>query len=316
MRAIEGIHHITAVARTPSRNWRFYTRVLGERLVKKTVNFDDPGSYHLYYGDGRGSPGTLATFFLWERMRPAVPGANAVSSVAYAVPETSLAFWADRLRGHGVQMEWFRRFGESGLAFADPDGLSLELLGRSAPPETVEREDGPVPGADRLRGFAAPTLIVRDRAPTLSFLTEGFGMNVADEEAGRIRLGFSGAGSVGDGLDVVEAPSLEEARLGAGAVHHIAFRARDEAHQMELRDRVKGYGLKPTGQIDRTYFQSVYFREPGGILFEIATDAPGFTRDEALSALGSELKLPPQHEQLRERLERTLPPVGGGGSSA
>ena len=310
MNKIQGIHHITAVAGDPVRNWRFYTQTLGERLVKKTVNFDDPGTYHLYYGDKQGSPGTILTFFPWSNMPKVRTGNNQVSATTYAIDENSLDYWTQRLQEEGVDADAFTLFGESGLAFTDPDGMPVELIGVSEAPALPAWEGSPVPAEHRLRGFHSATSTIPSSPQSLKLLTDVFGMSVQGEEENRIRLAFGGEKTETGGLyDLVVDPKLENFGLGAGIVHHIAFRAKDIDHEAELREAVKDFGLYPTGHVDRDYFMSVYFREPSGILYEIATDPPGFTRDEELEALGTGLKLPKQHEHLRDRLEKVLTPI-------
>ena len=310
MNKIQGIHHITAVAGDPVRNWRFYTQTLGERLVKKTVNFDDSGTYHLYYGDKQGSPGTILTFFPWSNMPKVRTGNNQVSATTYAIDENSLDYWTQRLQEEGVEADAFTLFGESGLAFTDPDGMPVELIGVSEAPALPAWEGSPVPAEHRLRGFHSATSTIPSSPQSLKLLTNVFGMSVQGEEENRIRLAFGGEKTETGGLyDLVVDPKLENFGLGAGIVHHIAFRAKDIDHEAELREAVKDFGLYPTGHVDRDYFMSVYFREPSGILYEIATDPPGFTRDEELEALGTGLKLPKQHEHLRDRLEKVLTPI-------
>ena len=310
MNKIQGIHHITAVAGDPVRNWRFYTQTLGERLVKKTVNFDDPGTYHLYYGDKQGSPGTILTFFLWSNMPKVRTGNNQVSATTYAIDENSLDYWTQRLQEEGVEADAFTLFGESGLAFTDPDGMPVELIGVSEAPALPAWEGSPVPAEHRLRGFHSATSTIPSSPQSLKLLTDVFGMSVQGEEENRIRLAFGGEKTETGGLyDLVVDPKLENFGLGAGIVHHIAFRAKDIDHEAKLREALKDFGLYPTGHVDRDYFMSVYFREPSGILYEIATDPPGFTRDEELEALGTGLKLPKQHEHLRDRLEKVLTPI-------
>ena len=310
MNKIQGIHHITAVAGDPVRNWRFYTQTLGERLVKKTVNFDDPGTYHLYYGDKQGSPGTILTFFSWSNMPKVRTGNNQVSATTYAIDENSLDYWTQRLQEEGVEADAFTLFGESGLAFTDPDGMPVELIGVSEAPALPAWEGSPVPAEHRLRGFHSATSTIPSSPQSLKLLTDVFGMSVQGEEENRIRLAFGGEKTETGGLyDLVVDPKLENFGLGTGIVHHIAFRAKDIDHEAKLREALKDFGLYPTGHVDRDYFMSVYFREPSGILYEIATDPPGFTRDEELEALGTGLKLPKQHEHLRDRLEKVLTPI-------
>ncbi len=312
MDKIQGIHHITAVAGDPVRNWSFYTQTLGERLVKKTVNFDDPGTYHFYYGDKQGSPGTILTFFPWSQMRRVPTGNRQVTATSYAVDAGSLEYWAARLKSGGVTVRPFTRFDQSGLAFADPDGMPVEVIGMEAAPELPYWEKSPVPAEHRLRGFHSATVTVppSTREPSVALLTDVFGAEVAGEEGNRTRFAFRGERPATGGLlDLVVDGSLPDQGLGAGIVHHIAFRAKDVRHEAEIRDAVRSFGLHTTDHVDRDYFMSVYFREPSGILYEIATDPPGFTRDEELESLGTALKLPRQHEHLRSRLEQHLTPI-------
>jgi len=312
MNKVQGLHHITAVAGDPVRNWSFYTQTLGERLVKKTVNFDDPGTYHFYYGDRQGSPGTILTFFPWSNMRQVPTGNRQVTATSYAVDQDSLDFWAARLKEEGVSVTQFTRFDQPGLTFADPDGMPVEVIGMKNAPALPHWEQSPVPAEHRLRGFHSATVTVppstRDRSVAL--LTDVFGMKVTGEESDRTRFAFQGDTPETGGLvDMVVDGSLPDNGLGAGIVHHIAFRAKDIDHEAEIRDAVRSFGLQTTDHVDRDYFMSVYFREPSGILYEIATDPPGFTRDEDADSLGTTLKLPAQHEHLRDRLEKHLTPI-------
>jgi glyoxalase family protein len=312
MKKIQGIHHITAVAGDPVRNWSFYTRTLGERMVKKTVNFDDPGTYHLYYGDNQGSPGTILTFFPWSRMRRVPTGNRQVTATSYAVPSASLDFWAGRLKAEQVDVTPFTRFGQSGLAFSDPDGMPVEIIGVEQVPGLPTWAQSPVPAEHRLQGFHSATVTVppstRERSAAL--LTDVFGAAVTGEEENRTRFTFPGDVTQPGGiLDLVVDGSLPDQGLGAGIVHHIAFRAEDVDHEADIRDAVRSFGLQTTDHVDRDYFMSVYFREPSGILYEIATDPPGFTRDEDPESLGTALKLPRQHEHLRSHLETHLTPI-------
>lgn len=309
---IQGLHHITAVAGDPVRNWSFYTQTLGERLVKKTVNFDDPGTYHFYYGDRQGSPGTILTFFPWSNMRQVPTGNRQVTATSYAVDANSLDFWAARLQDDRVNITPFTRFGQSGLAFADPDGMPIEVIGMETPPALPYWEQSPVAEEHRLRGFHSASITVPSstRDKSVALLTDVLGAEVAGEEGSRTRFAFTGdTPETGGFLDMVVDDQLRDNGLGAGIVHHIAFRAKDIDHEAQIRDAVRSFGLQTTDHIDRDYFMSVYFREPSGILYEIATDPPGFSRDEPVDTLGTELKLPAQHEHLRDRLEKHLTPI-------
>ncbi len=297
-----GIHHVTAIARDPRRNLDFYTRVLGLRLVKKTVNFDDPGAYHFYYGDETGRPGTILTFFPWPDMAAGRGGTGFVHETAFRVPEASLAFWTGRLVEAGVAHDApERRFGRTVLPFRDPDGLRLALV---ADPDAADRpgwDGGAVPAEHAIRGIAGVTLLVGDEAPTGAVL-EVMGFAPAGREGALARYEAGG-----DVVDLRVVPGFPRGALGAGIVHHVAFRAGDDAEQATMGEAMAALGLHATEQKDRTYFRSTYAREPGGVLFEVATDVPGFSVDEAPDALGAGLKLPPQYERHRAAIEAALP---------
>lgn len=300
---ITGIHHITAIARDPQLNLDFYSEMLGLRLVKRTVNFDDPGSYHFYFGDNVGSPGTIITFFPWPGARRGTRGSGQVTAVSFAVPPDSIAFWEERLRTyHIVTEEITDRFENKTLRFLDPDGLMLELV------ETISQaEIGNSWTLEHgIHGFAAPTLEVSHLDRTESLLTEVFGFEVLGEENSRRRFR-------GSGLNAAEVDLLSSdagfGQIAAGTVHHIAFRAANDDEQMLFREQLVARGLHVTPVIDRQYFHSIYFREPNGILFEIATDGPGFLIDESADELGETLKLPPMYESARAEIERMLPPI-------
>ena len=307
-RQIPGVHHITAIAGDPRRNVAFYIGVLGQRLVKKTVNFDDPGTYHLYYGDEVGNPGTILTFFPFTGIPRGTRGVGQVAAVAFAIPAASLAYWRERLAAHGVTIEDAEtRFGERVLAFADPDGLQLELVATEASASESVWAQGPVPAEHAIRGFHAATLWVRSHEPTRRVLTELMGFRFAGEEGDRIRYA---AGDSASGLvDVVAMPAAPQGNGAAGTVHHIAWRTPDDAEQLEWRSELARHGLNVTPVRDRQYFHSIYFREPGGVLFEIATDPPGFAIDESVAALGTGLMLPPWLETHRAELAQILPPL-------
>jgi glyoxalase family protein len=294
-----GIHHITAIAGDPQRNLDFYTEALGLRLVKRTVNFDDPGSYHFYFGDNIGSPGTIMTFFPWPGARRGARGSGQVTTVSFAVPRNSIAFWKERLRAtHVIAEEIEGRFGCNALRFLDPDGLQLELVASANEESSSERA---------IRGFAAPTLEVRNLEKTEKLLTEILGFEFVAEENNRRRFRGSGSNASAE-IDLVSSEA-GFGQIAAGTVHHIAFRAADDDEQLTVREQLVARGLNVTPVIDRQYFHSIYFREPNGILFEIATDGPGFLIDEPADALGETLKLPPIYESKRNEIERVLPTI-------
>jgi glyoxalase family protein len=306
-----GIHHVTAIAGDPQRNVDFYVGVLGLRLIKKTVNFDDLGTYHLYYGDEAGTPSTVMTFFPWAHAPRGRRGPGQVVSTAFSVTREALPFWEERLRENGVSVaERIGRFGEEGLAFEDPDGLLLEIL---APADADGRPgwtDGPVPAEKAIKGFAGATLLERDRRRTEELLTGVLGFRAVGEDGNRFRYeAGSGEGGPATVLDVVEDVDARRGNPLVGTVHHIAFRLPDEETERALREEVASLGYNVTPVLDRNYFRSIYFREPGGVLFEIATDVPGFTVDEPVEELGTSLKLPPQYESRRGQLEQKLMPI-------
>lgn len=306
---IPGIHHVTAISGSAQRNVDFYADVLGLRTVKQTVNFDDPGTHHLYYGDRVGTPGTAMTFFPWERAARGELGSGATEATGFSVPPGSLEFWADRLRERGASpQEVATRFDEESLRCEDPDGLVLELVAGSATRETpAGRPVHPdVPAEFAIRAFHGVLLDVVDPDPTARLLTDVMGFEHLGEYDGRIR--FRGnEQEVGSIVDLRAGGSGTLARIGRGSVHHVAFRARDDDEQQSWRETLAGAGIPVTAVRDRCYFRSIYFREPGGVLFEIATDTPGFGIDETPEELGRSLKLPPWFEARREELEARLP---------
>ncbi len=309
MQPVQGIHHITAFASDPQANVDFYRRVLGQRLVKTTVNFDDPGTYHFYYGDYTGSPGTLLTFFPWPGAQRGRRGSGEIGAVAYAIAPESVDFWRQRLARHGVAVNAAApRFGETVLTFEDPDGLPVELITRSAPPPVQVWAEGPIPAEYALRGFHSVTLWVAHAAPTAALLTDILGFEAAERAGNRQRFNSS-SGAVGMTVDIAERGDLPRGMLGAGSVHHMAYRARTDDEQAEFRQQIAAAGHGVTPVRDRQYFHSIYFREPGGVLFEIATDPPGFLIDEPVAQLGTSLKLPPWLEPQRELIEQTLPAI-------
>lgn len=304
---ILGLHHITAIADNAQRNYDFYTRVLGLRMVKKTVNFDDPGTYHFYFGDEIGTPGTILTFFPWEGIGKGTVGTGMATGIGYSVPSGSLQFWANRFKQFNVkQFPPGERFGEQFLPFEDPDGLSLELVIPMAEDKRKPWVTNDVGEEVAIRGFHNITLILRTVAPTAAILTEVFGYKTFGQEGNRYRF-VTDAIETASIVDIVEMPSLGMGRNAAGTNHHIAFRVKDDNILMQYREKIEQRGLNITPKIDRDYFFSLYFREPGGVLFELATDNPGFTRDEPVDQLGSNLKLPKQYEGSRARIEQSLP---------
>jgi glyoxalase family protein len=306
---VRGLHHITAIAGDARANVRFYRDVLGLRFVKRTVNFDDPGTYHLYYGDTVGHPGTAITFFPWGALPPGRRGSGEQGATSYAVPRGSLPFWRTRLEAAGhVVTDGGRRFGDGVLAFHDESGSALELIEADGDGAALRPWTGNGVGvAEAIRGFHAPTLVVAEAGPTLAVLRDVLGFRERRTEAGRTRLVAPERAGPGYEVDVVADPSLPRARQGRGSVHHLAFRVPDDATHERVRAAVAAAGHLVTEVIDRNYFHSIYFREPGGILFEVATDQPGFTVDEPEAELGRHLRLPVQHEHLRAQLERHLP---------
>ncbi|HYF38181.1 MAG TPA: ring-cleaving dioxygenase [Gemmatimonadales bacterium] len=304
-----GIHHVTAIAGDPQRNLDFYAGVLGLRLVKLTVNFDDPGSYHLYYGDEVGRPGTILTFFPWPHGMRGRQGAGQITTIALAIPPGALGFWIERLISQGITYRGpTRRFDEQVLAFSDPDGLPLELVATAAALAQEPWSDGPVSPEQAIRGVHGATIWEDGEAGTGTFLNQVLGMASVGEDEGLSRYAAEGSGP-GLVVDLRRAGGFWRGTGGVGTVHHLAFRAAGDEEQLAKRSEIESRGFDITPVIDRQYFHSVYFREPGGVLFEIATDGPGFAIDEAVSELGSHLKLPPMYEPNRGRIELALPPL-------
>ena len=307
MRGANGLHHITAIAGPPQANLDFYAGVLGMRLVKRSVNQDDPGTYHLFYADAEGHPGSDLTFFPWVQMAPPRPGYGLAMEVDLEVPEESLGYWADRLQRYGAQIgPPETRFGHRVLALVDPHGLHVALVEAPAGRPFAPWAGSPVPAARQIRGLFGAQLWERDGLPTAEFLTTVLGFQSLATESGWTRYGFRGSPGV---IDVRNAPEARRGGWGVGSVHHLAWRVDDEAHQHELRTRVEAAGAHPTPVIDRFWFKSVYFREPGGVLFELATDGPGFAVDEDAAHLGETLVLPPWLEAQRAAIEQALPPL-------
>jgi len=301
------IHHVTAIAGDPQRNLDFYAGLLGLRLVKLTVNFDDPGSYHLYFGDEAGRPGSILTFFPWPDGQRGRQGTGQVGTVSLAIPPASLGWWIERLLQHGIKYDGpARRFDEQVLAFADPDGLLLELVATPRVADVAPWAEGPVPAEHAVRGIFGATVWEDGDRGTADFLGRLMGFRQVGAEGNRLRFESAAAG-VGTVVDLRRVPGFWAGAGGVGTVHHVAFRAASGEAQLEHRARLESAGVEITPVVDRQYFRSVYFREPGGVLFEIATDPPGFTLDEPAAELGTSLKLPPMYEPMRDRIERTLP---------
>lgn len=304
-----GLHHITAIAGNAQRNHDFYTKTLGLRMVKKTVNFDDPGTYHFYYGNELGTPGTILTFFPWEGIVPGRTGTGMATAISYSVPAGSLDFWKERFRQNQVPFEeTAERFGEQFLPFRDPDGLDLEL---TVPTEADQRKPWETPevkAAVASRGFLGVTLTVKNLAPTAAILTDILGYRLQRQEGTRYRFMTDTVENAAR-VDIIADAGLSRGHVAGGTNHHVAFRVKNEEILMQYREKIEALGLNITPKIDRDYFFSVYFREPGGILFELATDNPGFTRDEPVAELGTHLQLPKQFEPHRAEIEKVLPPI-------
>jgi glyoxalase family protein len=306
---IEGLHHVTAIAGEPQPNINFYTGILGLRLVKLTVNFDDPTTYHIYYGDGQGHPGTILTFFPWPGAMRGRIGTGQLTVTSFAVPEKSLPYWRRHLRNRGVEFdEATSDFGEEMLFLRDPDGLQLELVSSAnAEPDRVW-DRGPVPSEHAVRGFHRVTLSENGYERTASLLTDALGFKQIAREGSRFRYAVRN-NRPGAILDLVCVPEGRSGRVAVGTVHHLAWRTATETEQVQWRDALTRLEYDVTPIIDRQYFHSIYFREPGGVLFEIATDPPGFATDETVDRLGTSLKLPPWLEKARPELERLLPRI-------
>jgi glyoxalase family protein len=313
---MSGIHHVTAISGKAQHNFDFYTRVMGLRFVKKTVNFDDPGTYHLYYGDKVGHPGTILTFFPWEHAAPGRGGIGFTQQTTFRVPASAIGYWTQRLVEHGVAHETpEKRFGDTVLPFTDPDGMSLALVGVTGAEAEPAWGAGAIAAEHAVRGFHGVTLLVEDAARTAAVLTDVLGFKDAGRDGALSR--FHASEPVGGVVDIRQAKGFLPGRLGRGSVHHIAFRATDDARQAAMAQKLASdLHLRPTHQLDRQYFRSVYFREPGGILFEIATDAPGFAVDEPVESLGHDLKLPPFLEARRKEIEAVLPDLHAAARTA
>jgi catechol 2,3-dioxygenase-like lactoylglutathione lyase family enzyme len=306
---ILGLHHVTAIAGEPQQNIDFYTGFLGLRLIKLTVNFDAPETYHLYYGDENGHPGTILTFFPWPGAPKGRRGTGQLTTTSFSIPKASLSYWIERLTNHGIHFEGpSNRFEEQVITFSDPDDLKLELVAHEGAEKRSGWIHGPVPREHAIRGFFGVTLCEEGYERTASLLTQVMGFHLVEEEGNRFRyeVGEGGAGAM---VDVLCQPDAPSGLVSVGTVHHVAWRTPDDEQQKDWRSDLVKARLNVTPVIDRKYFHSIYFREPGGVLFEIATDPPGFTVDEKLEELGTKLVLPPWLEPIRTQLQSILPPV-------
>lgn len=304
---VHGIHHVTAIAGDAQENLNFYVGVMGLRLVKKSVNQDAPDTYHLFYADAVGNPGTDLTFFPWAQMDPARQGVGMTVEVPFAVPLGSLAYWRNRFQAHNVSFSAEEiRFGEKTLPFQDLHGLHLALVETGDARDFVTWDESPIPAEYQLRGMHAVRLWERQLVPTAKILTQEMGFELVGEQDGWHRYGVDGGGS-GKWIEIKELPAERRGAWGTGGVHHVAWRVRDEREQFAVRGEIENAGLNPTPVIDRFWFESVYFKEPGGALFELATDGPGFDRDEDMKHLGEQLILPPWLEPQRKAIEGMLP---------
>jgi glyoxalase family protein len=307
---IRGLHHVTAIASDPQRNLDFYVGLLGLRFVKRTVNFDDPGTYHLYFGDNRGTPGTILTFFPWPGARRGIRGTGQIEATAFAISPDSAGYWLERFEQQHVTAEKTSpRFGQDVIRFTDPDGLLIELIASDFLPQIEPWADGFVPAEHALRGFHSVSAALEGYERTARLLTESFGYRLVEESENRFRFASPAESAPGRIIDLLCLPDTGMGRVAAGSVHHIAFRAKDEQEQLQWRKHLADLGYNVTPVIDRTYFHSIYFREPGGVLFEIATEPPGFTSDEKLEELGTHLRLPPSMESARSQIEEILPRI-------
>jgi glyoxalase family protein len=304
--SIAGLHHVTAIASDPQQNLDFYTTVLGLRFVKRTINFDDPGTYHFYFGDDTGTPGTILTFFPWPGARRGSPGAGEISATAFSIPSGALSFWSARLKGKGLKFTEHLRFNANVLAFQDPDGMSIELVEYNQPhPGTAPRYSD-VPAEYAIQGFYGVTLLLH-RLEHSAALLAVMGMKQIAQEGNRTRFASEGE-ALGRFLDIVIDAKARHASQGAGSVHHIAFRTPDDASQAAWR-KILAPHASVTPVQDRTYFRSIYFREPGGVLYEIATDIPGFLIDEPAETLGEGLRIPEWYEPRRRAIEAAVVPI-------
>lgn len=308
-KSINGIHHITVMASDPQNNYDFYTQTLGMRFIKKTVNFDAPDVYHLYYGDEKGSPGTILTFFPFPDARRGKRGTGEINIVSFSVPSNSLQYWMNRLAERAINFNGPKnKFGHEYISLLDPDGMKIEIVADTNADSIEGWFNGDVPAEHSIRKFFSSTFYLSDAKPTEKLLTQVMGAKLIASE-GNVRRYTLGEKESLVFVDIIEDASIPRGISGAGTVHHIAWRTANDEEQLNWRAKVSEYGLYPTEVVDRDYFHSIYFREPGGILFEIATDPPGFMIDESFENLGTELKLPAWHEPKRKLIEQILVPL-------
>ncbi|MCG2419183.1 ring-cleaving dioxygenase [Aequorivita sp. F47161] len=306
MNKILGLHHITAIAGDAQRNYDFYTKTLGLRLVKKTVNFDDPQTYHFYFGDEVGTPGTILTFFPWANVRQGKNGAGMATEIGYSVSKGSLDFWKARFEKLNIIHDISERFGEKILIFQDPDGLWLSLIETKHNDDRKGYETAEIKPNAALKGFHTVTLTLNNIKATAAILTEIFGYKQTEQEGSLYRYKTDTVENAAL-VDLLEMPQAQRGLNAGGTNHHVAFRVKDEETLMAMREKIVAKGLQITEKINRDYFFSLYFREPGGVLFEIATDNPGFATDETVENLGSSLQLPDRYKPMRDRIEKGLP---------
>lgn len=306
MTSTKGIHHITAITADPQKNLDFYEGFLGQRLVKKTVNFDDPNAYHLYYGDKIGTPGTILTFFYWAGIPEGTRGVGEVSSLSYLIRKESFDFWKERANARDITIsENKNSFGEELLVLEDPDGLVINLIAAQDEPEIAAWDSIDIPVEYSLLGFYETTLTVRDHAQLMPALTKGMGFHEIAIKDQYYR--YESSQQPGKYITIKECLDLPPARQGAGSIHHIAFQADTDVEREQIKQQVNALGIPSTGLVDRQYFHSTYYMTPAAILFEIATNDIGFTFDESIEELGTQLQLPPQYESIRYTLEANLP---------
>ena len=309
VKGVLGLHHVTAISSDPQKTLDFYTKILDLRLIKLTVNYDDPSTYHIYFGDEVGHPGTVLTFFPWPGQPKGSTGAGQATNTSFSIPRESIPYWQDRLKSHSISLETPRkRFGDTVLSFTDNDGQGLELVGSQEIEQRTGWKQGPVPSEHAIRGFHGVTLTEEILERTETVLVDTLGFRLLGEEENRFRYA-AGKGAAGTIVDIVSRPNVQRGFVSVGTIHHVAFRAADDEHQKALREEILKSDLNVTPVINRNYFHSIYFREHGGVLFEVATDQPGFTIDEPPERLGTQLALPPWLEHSRAEIEKNLPPV-------
>ena len=309
VKGVLGLHHVTAISSDPQKTLDFYTKILDLRLIKLTVNYDDPSTYHIYFGDEVGHPGTVLTFFPWPGQPKGSTGAGQATNTSFSIPRESIPYWQDRLKSHSISLETPRkRFGDTVLSFTDNDGQGLELVGSQEIEQRTGWKQGPVPSEHAIRGFHGVTLTEEILERTETVLVDTLGFRLLGEEENRFRYAV-GKGAAGTIVDIVSRPNVQRGFVSVGTIHHVAFRAADDEHQKALREEILKSDLNVTPVINRNYFHSIYFREHGGVLFEVATDQPGFTIDEPPERLGTQLALPPWLEHSRAEIEKNLPPV-------